>query len=287
MQRLADADPSGYRSTSNLARDYTHTGELLLQTGLRAEAITWFDKALDIQTRLAETFPGVTELQSRLAGSLTTMGWSLWRAGRPADAQAKYGRERAAWQRLLDADKTNPSHRDQLANCETNSSAALVQMGRLGEARAACERAIAIREAQVKDFPDVSKNHQGLAESLLRSGQVRRAAGDVAGASADWHRATAIFASHPPAGGEAALFEACCHAALSGIAGAAGSGKSNCEQSAEPQKAMTILHRAIAGGYRDRQLMQVEPGLDPLRARLDFQILMMDLAMPTESFVGP
>ncbi len=220
-----------------------------------------------------------------LAESLTNIGWSLWRAGMPADALAKYRRERAAWQELLDAVPTNGYYRDRLANCETNSSAALVVVGRLGEARAACGRAIALREAQVKEFPDLSKNHQGLAESLLRSGQVHRAAGDVAGASADWHRAAAIYASHPPAGGEVALFEACCHAALSGIACAAGSGMSKCEESAQAQKAMSILRRAIADGYRDDELMRIEPGLDPLRARLDYQLLMMDLAMPTEPFV--
>jgi hypothetical protein len=94
-----------------------------------------------------------------------------------------------------------------------------------------------------------------------------------------------LFASYPPAGGESALFEACCHAALSGIAGTPGSGLSNAEGMAEADKAMAILRRAIADGYRDRELMRVEPGLDPLRPLFDFQVLMMNVAMPDNPFV--
>jgi hypothetical protein len=134
---------------------------------------------------------------------------------------------------------------------------------------------------QVKANRAVAKNHQDLAESLLRFGQVRRASGDVARAAADWRRAGGIFASHPSEGGEVALFEACCHAALSGLAGAEGSGVSNAEGMAEAEKAMAILRRAVAAGYHDRDLMRIEAGLDPLRSRPDFQALMRDLVLPT------
>jgi hypothetical protein len=157
-------------------------------------------------------------------------------------------------------------------------------VGRLGEARVACERAIALREAQVKAFPNVSGSHQGLAESVLRSGKVRRATGDAAGAAADWRRAGAIYASHPAAGGEVALFEARCHAALSGLAGTPGSGVSNAEGIAKAEKAIGTLRRAIAGGYRDTALMRIEAGLDPLRVRPDFRLMMMDIEFPTKPF---
>ena len=58
-------------------------------------------------------------------------------------------------------------------------------LGRLSEARACCDRAIAIREDLVKGDPKNDDYAQGLAESLLRSGSVRAAAGDLAGAAAD------------------------------------------------------------------------------------------------------
>ena len=45
---------------------------------------------------------------------------------------------------------------------------------------------------------------------------------------------------------------------------------------------MAILRRAIADGYRDADLMRTEAGLEPIRDRPDFQILMMDLAFPED-----
>ena len=140
---MADADPSGFRSTRNLALNCVRTGELLFQLGEIREAIAWFDQALVIYQRLSETFPAVTELQSGLAGSLTNIGWNLWKSGWPVEALASYHRERSAWQKLLTAGAANAYYRDRLANCETNIAAACTKGGRLAEARACCDRAIA------------------------------------------------------------------------------------------------------------------------------------------------
>jgi hypothetical protein len=47
---------------------------------------------------------------------------------------------------------------------------------------------------------------------------------------------------------------------------------------------MAILDQAFAGGYRAPGLLRVEPGLDPLRSRDDFRLLMLDQAFPAEPF---
>jgi hypothetical protein len=46
------------------------------------------------------------------------------------------------------------------------------------------------------------------------------------------------------------------------------------------------LRRAVAAGYRDYAHMQTDADLDPLRSRRDFQLLMMDLAMPADPFAA-
>ena len=48
-----------------------------------------------------------------------------------------------------------------------------------------------------------------------------------------------------------------------------------------------MLRQANAAGYRDLAHMRSDIALDPLRARPDFQLLMMDLAMPADPFAGP
>src|SRR5262249_60801917 len=48
----------------------------------------------------------------------------------------------------------------------------------------------------------------------------------------------------------------------------------------EFDRAMDTLRRAVAAGYNSFDWMRRDPDLDPLRSRPDFQLLMMDLAMP-------
>jgi hypothetical protein len=56
---------------------------------------------------------------------------------------------------------------------------------------------------------------------------------------------------------------------------------------AEAEKAMAILRRAVADGYRDIHLMWNVVGLDPLRSRSDSELLMMDLVMPADPWARP
>ena len=156
-------------------------------------------------------------------------------------------------------------------------------LGRPGEARASCDRAISIREDLEKASPANTDYRSGLAASLLRSGQVRWTTRDAAGAAADWRRAIALYEGLPTHSGEVGVFEACCHAMLSGIAGLAGSGITTSDGGLEAERAMDILRRTVAADYHGGEL-RTEPALDPLRSRLDFQLLMMDLAMPGDPF---
>jgi hypothetical protein len=77
---------------------------------------------------------------------------------------------------------------------------------------------------------------------------------------------------------------ACGHAQLAGIATLPGSGMTAAEGRTEAERAMQWLGRAIAAGYRNVALMRKDPDLKPLLSRLDFQLLMMDLAFPSEPF---
>jgi serine/threonine-protein kinase len=283
LQKLADADLGDTASPRNLAKNYLFTGETLGRMGMRLEAKEAFEKGLSIVQRQADDHPSITGIQGPAGDCLRDAGWALWRLGWTAEALTAFSRERAIRHRLSADRPGKDVDRDWLANCETNSAAALVALGRLPEAGACCDRAIAIREDLVQRQPTNHRFQQNLAESLMRLGSVRAAAGDATDAAAIWRRATAKFANHPP-GGESAIFRACCHGALAGLAGVAGSGVSHAEGTAEAEKAMDVLRRAVAHGYRDRDLMRIEPGLDPLRTRSDFQLLMMDLAMPADPF---
>jgi hypothetical protein len=49
---------------------------------------------------------------------------------------------------------------------------------------------------------------------------------------------------------------------------------------------MNDLRQAAAADYRSAPVYRHEPALGPLRGRDDFQLLMMDLAMPAAPFAA-
>src|SRR5262249_4445807 len=209
-EQLVAADLGSQIYSNKLGRTDFCTGWALARMGLEREAEEWFEKATTIGQKLADENPARIGIQREQANALRDIGWNLWSVGRPAGAASAFERERAIRQRMAAAGGETATDRNGRANGETNAPAALLAPGPPTEARACCDRAIAIREDLVKAHPADAGFAQGLAESLMRSGHARAAAGDLAGAAADWRRAAALYAGHPP-GGESAIFRACCH----------------------------------------------------------------------------
>ncbi len=71
------------------------------------------------------------------------------------------------------------------------------------------------------------------------------------------------------------------HALLAGLAAEDRSGLASTEGRVRSDRAMDILKRVLAEGYRDRK-MSADPDFDALRSRADFQLLMMDLTFPAD-----
>ena len=51
-------------------------------------------------------------------------------------------------------------------------------------------------------------------------------------------------------------------------------------------QAMISLRRSVAGGFKTFEIYRSTPDLEPLRDREDFQVLLMDLAFPTDPFAS-
>jgi hypothetical protein len=158
---------------------------------------------------------------------------------------------------------------------------------RPAQARDHAERAVAAREALVREDPRTPGYRAGLAENFLNRGLARRGQGDIAGAGADVRRALGLYDILPSRSGEQWFLSACSHAALSGLAGREGSGVSAAEAATEADAAMARLHKAVAMGYRNPDAYLTEDALDPLRSREDFRMLMMDLKIPAAPFSLP
>jgi tetratricopeptide (TPR) repeat protein len=197
--------------------------------------------------------------------------------GKPSEAEAECRTALAMGQRQADDNPASAYLRDHLALALNNLGDVARSLGRPAEARGDYERAIALKEPRVREDPADMRHQFVLVCSLRRRGLALRDLGDPVGAAADVRRALAFCAGpQPPLAGD--LFEtACCHAALAGLAGRAGSGVSAAGGEDESAKAMECLGRAVAIGYRNANELRIESALDPLRNRADFKKLMAEL----------
>ena len=192
---------------------------------------------------------------------------------------------RAIQQRLADANPAVTEFQIVLANAHLETGDVLRLTGQSAEARASYEAALAIIERLIKAQPAFADQLQiYLVFGLKGLGATEQTAGQTAGAVVSWRRAIATDERSRSSDGEVLYILAGCHSRLGGIAGAAGSGLSAAEGVSELDRAMGVLRRAIAAGYRNVNWMKRDPDLDPLRARADFQALMADLAFPSEPF---
>jgi hypothetical protein len=79
---------------------------------------------------------------------------------------------------------------------------------------------------------------------------------------------------------------ACCHSLISGARAQAGPSLRAEEGEAEAERAVAGIRRAIEAGYPHLVWIRSEdPDLKPVRSRLDFRLLIMDMSMPVEPFV--
>jgi hypothetical protein len=116
-----------------------------------------------------------------------------------------------------------------------------------------------------------------LATTLRRLGLLDHAAGRFAEAAATTRRAIELYEDVPKLWNLWVFELACCRAMQAGLAGKDGSGVPAAAGPAEADKAMDLLRKAVADGYRGLYDLRTDAGLDPLRQRDDFHKLLAEL----------
>ena len=228
--------------------------------------------------------PQSREFQSELASSHANIGWLLLRCGqcRQGDRVAKEGPgDPAEAGRRQSCRHALP---DALADSYFQIAKEFTRRDKPAEALTALRRARAILQKLADDNPTVPWFQSELAIALLNIGSVHQNEGRVTDAT-NAYRKTVALLEKPFARSNEVLYNlACGHARLAGLATIPGSVLSAAEGQAEADRAMSWLREAIANAFRNISLMRNDFDLDALRSRPDFQLLMMDLAMPTEVF---
>ena len=285
FQRLVKDSPAVVEYRRLMAYCLNGCGDAFKDQGRPDEALPYFREACAAWQKVVDDNPARYAEPIELGGTHNRIGWLLFGMGHMDRALEEYEAARMVFQKLIDG---NPPHyvhrtRSELANVLINMVEIQRRRGRLAEARELCDRAIAIRATVIKEFPEIVSYRSRMGECWLRSGQVRLAAGDIAGATADWRRGILAYGDLRRRSGETAMFEAGCHAMLSSVAGVSGSGLAASEGPSKAEEAMAILRQIVGAGYHARELSN-DSCLEPIRTRSDFRLLMLDASFPPQPF---
>jgi hypothetical protein len=143
---------------------------------------------------------------------------------------------------------------------------------------------VAIWRSLVAAYPNVTQFQNGLSLSLVGMGQLLKAEGRLAEAADAFRQAVANWERLPSILPGDHYNAACTYALLAGLAGRPGSGLSAASGRGDADRAMTWLHKAVGLGFRSVGWMRIDPDLEAVRARPDFQLLVLDLGMPDDPF---
>ena len=275
-QKLLDDNPAVTQYRRDLALSRHHFAGLLVDMGKPVEAEAECRNAISLMQKLVDEDPAQHDFRGVLSHCHIILGEILLQASKRMEAEVECRKALALCERVVADNPSVAFDSDILAGAIIVLGDVVRSSGRTAEAKALYERAIALRER----FSDKPADYMGrfvTVDSTMRRGLTLRELGDHAEAAADTRQALRMCDGLPPLSGSDLFETACCHAALAGLAGRAGSGVSAAEGEEEATKAMEWLGKAVANGYRNTNKLRIESALDPLRDRADFKKLMAEL----------
>jgi serine/threonine-protein kinase len=283
-EKLADTRPELVQFQADLAASYEDFSYTLRSMGRPVEALSAAKRVLAIGQKVADARPELVQFQADVAKSYLRVGYLLDVTGRRVEALAAFERSLAIARELAQANPNVTRFQDQIADAYHHIAWSHRRTGKPAEALAGFVKELAIRRKLAEADPSVRLRQTTLATSLGHVGGIHREAGRHSEAAAALREAVAILERLPILEPIDCYNLACGNANLAVIAMNPVSGKAAAEGRLAAEQAMQWLHRAVARGYRNVALMQRDHDLDPLRSRPDFQLLMMDLAMPSDPF---
>ena len=255
------------------------------QMGRPSEAERFYRGALELLSKLVSDFPAMPEYRDLLAIGQNNLGLLLVDLGRLQEAESFYQASLAIKSKLVADDPANPEFRFSLSGILIDLAELQRRHHRPAEARRLLEQA----QPHIMSALKVNPQHLGyrmfyavgigtLAETLADLGDHARAA-EQAGL-------LARIATDPAADvyREARVLARC--SALAADDGKLPEARRRELAWSYADAALASLQRSVASGWKDGVRARRDPDLAPLRARGDFQRLMMDVDFPAQPFRG-
>jgi serine/threonine-protein kinase len=253
--------------------------------GRLAEAFSSQREAVTLLERLVSEHPDNIDYRQELGKALSIAGSMRNHASRPSEALSFFERALEIQKRLAADYPTATLHQYELARLHMLIGRSRQDLGRPAEALGSLQWAAARLERLIADQPAIAVYKDNLAFTQLYIGQAQAGLGRLAEARRALERA---IEHHQGVSTVVDLYNlACAESRLSALFPsdpAGGTDVARTDREAHAERAVAALRRAVAAGYGDLAHMRIDPDLDPIRSRPDFQLLLMDLAFPPDPF---
>ena len=252
-EKLAGDFPAAVEYREGLSSTRNNLVSLLNSQGKSAEAEVEYRAAIALQGKLATDFPAVIDYRVGLAGHCCNMGTLLRGDGHPAGSLPWYDRAIVALTAVMQVRPDNVMANQFLRNNLTGRASACDDLGRPTDAVADWTRAVELSPASVRAAYQSKR-----ANSRVRAGQYAEAVAEVAELTKlDGTPANVVYDF------------ACVYAVASG--------KVAEKREEYAGRAVGLLAKAVATGFKESGHVAADADLDPLRGRADFRKLVADL----------
>jgi serine/threonine-protein kinase len=282
---LAEANADLGKNLQLLARFHNEIGILRSLGGEPGAALPAFEAARRIRQKVADEHPGNAEYRQDLAVTLGSIGFVMRDSGRLPEALAAQEASLAILRSLAEAYPGVTEFRFNQANSLIEIGDHARALGRPAQSRSSYQQGVAILEGVLDADSKFTQARIAWLQGVRGLGATQLDAGRARDAVSTLRRVVSFFGEgNPSSDPETWNYLAECHALLGSAARVPGSGLPPGDGPVELGRAMEMLRRAVAAGYRDVAWMRRDPDLDPLRPRADFQVLLLDLAFPADPF---
>src|SRR5262249_29885821 len=276
LEKLARDNPAVNDYWHKLAYVYYSLGALLTAGERPAEALSWCEKARDLQQQLVRHDERVTAYRRDLAVTYGQIAALQRGAGRREEALASLGKARDLLEPLARAHPDTPDLGRDLARVLAALGATLELLGRPDEALAAYRQGVAVLEPAYARAPQIAEYRRNLAGLYAALAARYRATGRRAEQEAAARRCARLC---PGCGAD--LYRQVCETVQLSLKvgrdqGVPAEDRAR-RQASYAEEAVYVLRQAVACGFRDAERLRRDPALEPLRSRADFQQLLAGL----------
>jgi serine/threonine protein kinase/tetratricopeptide (TPR) repeat protein len=281
-EKLIQRAPLQVDIRRELANAYNSAAITAKKAGQPAEALQWHEKAHAIREQLAAAAPDSVPDRYALGQTLNNIAVLL--AGRDADSLALYRRALEHGQFAHDRAPLNLAYGRLVGTAQANIASCEGKLGSSREAVDSYQRAIAVWKKLAFDNPAVPDLYANLVANYRRLAFYQRDVGRAEEWTATMRLAQQVLERFPKQSATDLYNFACLHAVSSALSAKDPLTASpqelidaQKEMDREAKEAVAALDQAIAAGFSDLTLLQIDRDLDSLRARNDFRELLTKL----------